>query len=470
MRKTRIFAGVLAVVLLLSACAAPEDSTVHGTDSPIQKADLEAGYDENSVVNITCGGTEIFVDGAGAQWEKGVLTISGKGDYLLTGNLSGQILVKADGEAVHLILRDLTVTSPDGPALHTRKTEKLIITLEGQNTLSDSVAYTLEEGEDEPNACVFAKCDLTINGSGSLRVNGNYSHGIRSKDNLVLTGGTYTVNAVDSAVKGKDSISLWNVDMTLTSQGDGIHSDGTLQILGGSFTVSAGDDGIHAETELLIADGSIDIPRSYEGIEGQNVTISGGTIRLVSSDDGINAAVGENGGRDCSILISGGAVTVDASGDGVDSNGTLRIEGGTLYVNGPTSNGNGALDYDFSGTITGGTVFAVGAGGMAVGFGQESTQYSFMVNLNGAPGEKLVVSDGTGEEIASFYPTKTYQNVVFSSPDLKEGQLYTVSCGTQSVSVTLTSISTGFSGMSGFGGHRGPGPGNEGGFGGPGRP
>lgn len=166
-----------------------------------------------------------------------------------------------------------------------------------------------------------------------------------------------------------------------------------MGVAGGTFTLQTGDDGMHADGALVISGGTIDVQKSYEGLEGQSITISGGSITVTASDDGLNAAggsdaSGQNGRQDAFaadenafITISGGSITVSADGDGVDSNGDLTISGGALYVNGPTSSGDGALDYNGTAAVTGGTVIAAGASGMAEGFGDTSTQYSFLVNL-----------------------------------------------------------------------------------------
>ena len=157
------------------------------------------------------------------------------------------------------------------------------------------------------------------------------------------------------------------------------------------------------------------------------------------------------------LNINGGTVTIDAEGDGLDSNGNFTIAGGTVYVCGPTNGGNGALDYNGTATVTGGTLIACGAVGMEEGFGDNSTQYSVLHDLGStvSANEKLTITDSDVKEILSFTPTKTWQSVVFTSADLKEGETYTITAGTQSETVTIDGIVTSNSSGKNFGGGHG---------------
>lgn len=281
------------------------------------------------------------------------------------------------------------------------------------------------------------------------------------------------------ALKAGSEVNISGGEFKIDSADDSVHSNGNIVITGGSISAASGDDGMHANGNLTISKGTIDITKSYEGIEGAIVTIDGGTISVVSSDDGINCAGGSDTGstyrmgadqfsaqEGVELNINGGTVTIDADGDGLDSNGNFTMAGGTVYVCGPTNGGNGALDYNGTATVTGGTLIACGAVGMEEGFGDSSTQYSVLHDLGStvSANEKLTITDSDGKEILSFTPTKTWQSVVFTSADLKEGETYTITAGSQSETVTIDGIVTSNSTGMSFGGGHGRGPGGGRGF------
>ena len=276
----------------------------------------------------------------------------------------------------------------------------------------------------------------------------------------------------DSAkgLKADGDIAVRGGSIKIDSSDDAVHSNGNISYLGGELTLSSGDDGTHADGQLLITDGKITVEKSYEGLEGVTIAIQGGEISVTASDDGLNSGGGSDTssqdrmGRDSFnqsssgylLTISGGIVNVNASGDGIDSNGNLVIEGGEIYVSGPTNSGNGAIDYGdgASAWITGGIIVACGSIGMAEGFGEEnSTQYSVLHNLSTtvSGGTEVVVSDSQGNVILSFTPEKDYQSVVFSSPDIKEGT-YTITAGSVTEEITVNSIVTSNGSFGGMGG------------------
>lgn len=236
----------------------------------------------------------------------------------------------------------------------------------------------------------------------------------------------------DSAkgLKAGASLSLRGGTFSINSSDDSIHSNGTVTITGGTLSLKSGDDGVHA--------GGSDTAK--QGRPGQNQFI-------VSEDSEIF------------IKITGGTINVDAGGDGLDSNGNLFVEGGTIYITSSADNGNGALDYEGAATITGGTIVAAGMSGMAQGFSDSSTQYSILNNFSASlsSGDAIVLKDSGGKVLASYTPAKAYNSVVVSSPDLKKGETYTLSAGSQSESLTLSSVvtSNGSGGISGPIGGRG---------------
>ena len=280
--------------------------TAAASDRPeasYSKYDLEDSIPADAV-RVTLDGTAAEFDGSGLSLQEGVLTIEGEGVYLLTGSFSGQIRVDAGPDAhVRLIFSGVSLYGPMAP-LFIVNADKVVLTLAAgtENTVSDTSAYVFADGEDEPDAAVFSKEDLTINGTGSLTVTGNYRDGIVSKDDLKIVSGTVRVSAVHNGIKGKDSLTVRDGVIDVTAGNDAIKASndsdetrGWVIFEGGDTTVSAGDDAIHAETWLLVYGGTVDIRKSYEGLEAMKIEVYGGDVSVVSSDDAINAASGSSG-------------------------------------------------------------------------------------------------------------------------------------------------------------------------------
>jgi len=270
--------------------------------------------------------------------------------------------------------------------------------------------------------------------------NSSSMKGLKSANSMLISGGTITVNSAD----------------------DAIHSDVSLTINGGTFTIASGDDAIHAEDTLTVTAGKIDISESYEGLEALHIDVRGGDIKLKASDDGLNAAGGTDqsgteGGRDGmfggggkggrpggggfggmsgnsngSIKVSGGNLYINSSGDGMDANGTLEISGGYTVVVGPTQGDTATLDYDTSGIITGGTFIGTGASGMAQTF-SDSKQGVVAVSVgNQSTGTQIVLNDKNGNTVLEHTPELNFAVVILSSPELAKGETYTITVGSQS--------------------------------------
>lgn len=511
--------------------------------------DKSSEYDESSAVKITLNGSSAVVSGSGANISGSTVTITSAGTYIISGSLSdGQIVIAAsDSDKVQLVLNNAEINCNTSAAVYVKSADKVFVTLPAgtTNSLGGGTEY-VQTDDNTVDGVIFSKSDLTLNGTGTLKIDADYRHGIVTKDTLCITGGTYVIDAVKTCLAGKDGIKILDGSFTLTagskglnsgndddakegsiyiaggtftikSEDDSIHADGSCIIAGGTYTIAAGDDGIHASYDTIITDGSITITDSYEGIEGRRITVSGGIINLTASDDGINAATGGSsdeqrmpGGQkgefggfgrqkgadvqsqemqmpqdgqqpqemqapasrsasddDVYIKITGGTITVNAGGDGIDSNGNLYITGGTVYVAGPTSNGNGALDYEGEASITGGTLIAAGSSGMAQGMGSNSTQCSMLVNLSEtiAAGSVISLKDSSGNVLISWTSPKQFSSVVISTAELAQGSTYTLVTGDTQTEVTLSSVAT-TSGNAGFGGGFGDGFGGAGGRGG----
>lgn len=321
--------------------------------------------------------------------------------------------------------------------------------------------------------------------------------GLKAGKALVISGGSITIDAQD----------------------DALHTDGDMTISGGECILSTGDDGAHAELSLTVLDGKITVLTSYEGLEANQITLAGGELDITASDDGINANGGSDGfsggfgggfgggrggmggsfggrrndtnnhsgdmtppdgnapsgnpptmpGQDVAdstttddttdkqpvLLITGGKITVNADGDGLDSNSNLRVEGGDITINGPSNGGNGALDIGTenggAGVIAGGTLIALGTSSMAENFGSTSTQCAFLVTMNSfGAGETITITDSQGNVLYTGVTVKSANSVVFSSADLVVGETYTVTIGSNSATVTQSSTVVGNS--NGFGG------------------
>lgn len=500
--------------------------------------DKSSEYDESSAVKITLNGSGAVVSGSGVNISGSTVTITSAGTYIISGSLSdGQIVIAAsDSDKVQLVLNNAEINCNTSAAVYVKSADKVFVTLPAgtTNSLGGGTEY-VQTDDNTVDGVIFSKSDLTLNGTGTLKIDADYRHGIVTKDTLCITGGTYVIDAVKTCLAGKDGIKILDGSFTLTSgskglnsgndddaeegsiyiaggtftiksEDDSIHADGSCIIAGGTYTIAAGDDGIHANYDTIITDGSITITDSYEGIEGRRITVSGGTINLTASDDGINAATGgssdeqrmpggqqpqemrmpggqkpsgmdmDNKGQapasrsasddDVYIKITGGTITVNAGGDGIDSNGNLYITGGTVYVAGPTSNGNGALDYEGEASITGGTLIAAGSSGMAQGMGSNSTQCSMLVNLSEtiAAGSVISLKDSSGNVLISWTSPKQFSSVVVSTAELAQGSTYALVTGDTQTEVTLSSVAT-TSGSAGFGGGFG-GAGGRGGNGG----
>ena len=454
-----------------------------------ESEDSDATYDASKAVTIQLTDSKVSVSGKGVKVSGQVVTITEPGTYVVSGTLkAGQLIVATDKEEkVHLILKGAHITSNSGPALWVQSAEKVILTLEKgtKNSLTDSANYTLADGEDEPDAALFSKEDLSINGMGTLTVSGKYSAGIKSKDTLLVMSGTLNVSAVKHALNGKDAVGIFGGTLTVASGEDGIHSSTQVLIKAGSLNIAAGDDGIHADAVLTIDGGKINVSKSNEGIESANITINGGDIKVKASDDGLNAAGGNDGsalgGQPIEnsfstssayfIKINGGKLQVNADGDGIDANGSIYMTGGTVLVSGPTNNGNGALDYDAAFEVSGGTLAIAGSSGMAQAPSATSKQNSILVYYTNtqAAGTKAILKDASGNVLFSYTPEKAYQSIVFSGPNLKQGQTYSLFSGnTLLTKITPSAVTTSISdkgvavtgGMGGMGGHR-PGDGGK---------
>lgn len=480
-------------------------------DDMFSDRDKEVGYDEVSDAVIILEGSSASCNSEAVQISGSTVTITDEGTYIISGELTnGSIVVDAeDSDKVQIVLKDADITCETSAPIYVKKADKVFITLAAntENTLAVTKEFVSID-DNNIDAAIFSKGDLTLNGSGSLKITTADGHGIVSKDDLVVIGGIFEIQAKGHGLSGKDSVRIADGKFAITADKDGIHSEndddvtlGFVYLAGGEYTITVGDDGIHAGAQNVIDGGNINITRCNEGIEGQTVDIRGGNVTLVSEDDGINAASpeaageetatgetatngmqkgGKFGGRggenpfevdaNCYIHISGGRVDITAGGDGVDSNGALYVSGGETYVSGPENSGNGSIDYAGEGQITGGIFAAAGTSGMAQYFGSTSTQGVINLNLSGKQqsGSTIILKNADGKELVNFQTKSSYNCVIVSCPELVQGSTYTLTAGEESQEMEMTSLIYGDSGMGGGmnGDMPGGGKGGMGGFGG----
>ena len=516
-----------------------------------EKLDVDTHYSEQDLSWDTSSETAIDLSNPtatdGVTVEDGTLTITKAGTYKLSGEYQGQIKVEtADSDAVRLVLDNANITNSSGAALNVVNADEVILySASGTtNTISDGADYTAT-GEDDPDAVVYSKADLTIAGEGTLKVNGNHEDGIHTSDGLVIASGTLEVNAANTGIKGKDYVDILGGTITVTAQQDGIKStndtdegQGWTRLSNGTVTVNAGDDGFKASRVVEISGGSLTVEQSDEGIEAQYINVSGGDVNVTSADDGMNASLktsdsestdssantsdtadqqqnnqqqgslpgGQQSGTsnqqqqgtgqppamsgtsqdgtsqngttgtgqqgmgqppqggmpggggtfevvDAAINVSGGNITVNAEGDGIDSNGVTTLSGGTLIVNGPSQGGNAALDTNGDLLLNGATVLSGSTADMFEAPSTNSTSgYLKLTNSSGfEQGSTVQVADSSGKVVANYKVTKSnVQLVLVSSSSIVKGQSYTVYTTTSAVDSNAASLASGATELGSF--------------------
>ena len=527
-----------------------------------EKLDVDTHYSEQDLSWDASSETAIDLSNPtatdGVTVEDGTLTITKAGTYKLSGEYQGQIKVEtADSDAVRLVLDNANITNSSGAALNVVNADEVILySASGTtNTISDGADYTAT-GEDDPDAVVYSRADLTIAGEGTLKVNGDHEDGIHTSDGLVIASGTLEVNAANTGIKGKDYVDILGGTINVTAQQDGIKSTndtdegkGWTRLSNGTVTVNAGDDGFKASRVVEISGGSLTVEQSDEGIEAQYINVSGGDVNVTSADDGMNASLktsdsestdssantsdtanqqqgslpggqqngtsnqqqqgtgqppqgqppamsgtsqdgtsqngttgtgqqqnntqnqgnqdmgqppqggmpGGGGGTfeviDAAINVSGGHVTVNAEGDGIDSNGVTTLSGGTLIVNGPSQGGNAALDTNGDLLLNGATVLSGSTADMFEAPSTNSTSgYLKLTNSSGfEQGSTVQVADSSGKVVANYKVTKSnVQLVLVSSSSIVKGQSYTVYTTTSAVDSNAASLASGATELGSF--------------------
>ena len=330
--------------------------------------DFSTEYDASSAINVTLTGNSAQCSSNKVRINGSVISLWDEQTYVISGNLDdGMILVNANStHKVHIVLNGVNIKSNSSAPIYVSKADKVIVTLaEGtENTLSNGGSFNAIDSTNI-DSVIFSKQDITFNGSGSLKITSPAGHGIVSKDDIAITGGTYFIDSLSHGIAANDSIRISGTSkFDITSGKDGLHAENTddptlgfVYISGGNFKINSTGDGISSKSTMQIENGVFDIttgggkgnaPKnvtSYKGIKADSsVLISNGDFNIVSADDGIHSSQ--------SIIINGGSMEIDVSDDAIHADKALDITNGRINVKDSTE-GIDAHDV----TLCGGTVF-----------------------------------------------------------------------------------------------------------------
>lgn len=361
----------------------------------VKDKDLDDSYSDPTA-KITFGDS-VQTEGSGVTESGGVVTVTQEGTYIFSGKSdNAQIVIAADEKAdVKIVLDGADIKSTSGSAIYAQTADKVIVTLapESSNRLTDGA---------NSEACIYAECDLTINGGGSLSITGGINDGIVTKDDLALVDGDISVNAVSTGIKGKDSVTLYGGKYSVTCGGDGLKSTtaddsekGWVVVSGGEIAIESGSDGIQAETSLTFSGGKADIKtdsalsdtgetagKGLKAVTGMN--ISGGEIAVSSVEHCLHC--------DGALTVDGGKISADAQqGDGISADGDVVINGGDITV----TRGDEGIESKAALTINGGNIdITASDDGMNTGGSDMATDVSHDVSISG--GNVRINAEGDG--------------------------------------------------------------------------
>ena len=342
--------AILMITLSVSVGSAESATPIYTADEQFTDRDLEQTADLSEAVYYSVSSGQD-------------ITITSAGVYVLSGEASNVTVYVEAGkdDKVQLVLDGVSVTNESFPVIYVKSADKVFVTTSADSTLSVTGTF-VSDGNTNTDGVIFSKADLTLNGTATLTVSST-DNGIVGKDDLKITGGTYVINAASKAIEANDSIRIADGILYLTAGTDGLHvendedaSKGYIYIGGGSLTITAGDDAIHATTVVQTDGGTIAITAA-EGIEATYIQFNAGAISIQASDDGVNAAY-KSSAYTPTVEINGGEITVSMGAgdtDGIDSNGNIIVNGGTVSVT-----GNSTFDYDGTAQYNGGTIIING--------------------------------------------------------------------------------------------------------------
>lgn len=365
----RLFFCAALALLLLCGCAAEVDTpqtTEIDTQDFFSDRDFEVGFDETTAVRIALNSDGAACNDETVQISGSTVTVTAAGTYLLSGTLEDGMLIvdAAKTDKVRLVLDGVSIHCATSAAVYVRRANKVFLTTaaDSQNALSCGESFVAID-ENDIDAAVFSRDALTLNGQGTLAVDAPGGHGVVCKDNLVVTGGSYTVTAARHGLCGKDSVRIAGGTFDIAAEKDGIHADnsdddtrGFVVLRGGSFTVTAGGDGVSASGTLLVEDGeyrivtgggsdaALEDSTSAKGMKsGGACTVLGGSFVIDAADDALHS--------DDALRVGGGSLALSAGDDGLHADGLLTVSGGDLTIS-KSYEGIEGLQIE----ITGGTI------------------------------------------------------------------------------------------------------------------
>lgn len=423
--------------------------TVNGSGSLTVNANYNDGITSKDDIVITGGIINIVSPGNGIKGKDyvamcgGSVNIDAGGDGMKASNTS-------DSSLGYIYIKDgtLNITS-------------------GEDGIQAETAFTADGGtinivSGGGNASAEPKQNDGFGGFGG-DMNGHGRFGRRDFPNqddsqaqltAELTEENSDTSISKKGIKSGSALNISGGTFNIDSASDSLHSNGNMDINGGNITLTSGNKGIHSDSSVNITDGKINIAKSYEGIEASVISISGGNVEVQSSDDGFNASDGSQQGAmgnntdGTELNISGGTVYVNADGDGLDSNGNINISGGTVLIDGPTNGGNGALDSNGKIVVNGGTLIAAGSSQMAEYPDNSSEQHSVSIGLGSYQDAETLITicDSKNSPVISYAPSKKFEHIVISSPNIKSGETYTINIGGTFSGESNHGLCTGYNG------------------------
>lgn len=326
--------------------------------------DMSGSWEESSAVKVKLTGDSAETEDSSVKISGSTVTFTQEGVYLISGTLSnGQLVVEADKSAkVQLVLDGCDITCENSAAVWVKQGDKVFVTLRENSENSLASAGEFSDDESGIDGAVFSKEDLTINGSGTLKVTCGTGHGIVSKDDLAVTGGKLDITSAKHGLSGKDSVRIGGAEITVNAGGDGVHSEnaddaslGFIYVNGGKLDITSQGDGMDSASTLMAEGGDIEIVSGGGSSSAQphQEQFKGGMYRQNETYTETDEQAGSKGLKGSgALIVTGGKITADCCDDSLHSNGSVSISGGEITV----SSGDDGIHADSAAEISGGKV------------------------------------------------------------------------------------------------------------------